>query len=299
MAEPQIDALVVSSACAVGLIPAYANGRGAVMAISARATSHLRATTPTAHHADLPSMAMACAVALLSRGSAGANWSACTFRSPLPHGIGLKTSSALAVGITKLAGAAIGRALDTHTTVQVALAVQAQLGLSQAGAFDDTWASAGGGLVVADARRNRLIARLTPPAVQIVILVPKFAEPWAHHIDRVALLQPCAAHVQKLIDRLCEGDVWGACTDSALFHSAKLRYRAEPLRVAMDAGALGVALSGKGPAIAAFTPPRAEREIVCAWREAFPDAEIFCTTPTSTGVKVHRANSMVEAQPCR
>ena len=61
------------------------------------------------------------------------------------------------------------------------------------------------------------------------------------------------------------------------------------LKFALAAGALGVCLSGKGPAVAAFSSVEREAGIAQAWSAEFPAASIFHTAPTATGILTHKS----------
>lgn len=274
-----------SAPLAVGLIAAYADGVGVNLAIQLRAVVSLSACTEC-KSSQFDLQAVESVLTHLPRPACNlsSNLLVCSSYIPMPCGVGLKTSSASVAAITVATARAAGQVLDAKTTVKIAVAVQKSLGLTSAGSVDDTWSAIAGGLVVASARSLQLVARFEPPSVKVVVLVPHYSKPWAHSVDRVALLRPQASKVSRIRARLLDGDIWGASTEHAVLHAATLQYSTRPLRVALDAGALGVCLSGKGPAIAAFATSQGEQNIVRAWAAEFPNAILCRTEPTTHGL---------------
>jgi len=59
--------------------------------------------------------------------------------------------------------------------------------------------------------------------------------------------------LQRAYDRAVKGQIWDALTLNGLAFSSALGQDPLPALAAIDAGALGAGLSGKGPAIAAIT----------------------------------------------
>lgn len=101
-------------------------------------------------------------------------------------------------------------------------------------------------------------------------------------------MRPHTIQIATLLDRLLAShDAFGVMSEAAFLHTRAFDYSEAPLRLALEAGALGVSLSGKGPAVAAFTQLDEGRQVLTAWRRAGLQGRFFRTRPTSFGVQTH------------
>jgi shikimate kinase len=131
------------------------------------------------------------------------------------------------------------------------------------GALDDALASMLGGVVVTDNREMLLIKReeLCTP---VVILSPEkklFSSDTS--VSRSRLIAPLA---DLVYDLALEGDYGRAMTLNGLAYCAALGLPAEPIILALQAGARGASLSGTGPSYAAIIDHDRIGELEEAWR---------------------------------
>ncbi len=94
-------------------------------------------------------------------------------RSPLPAARGLKTSSAVSLGILGTLALISDVDLSPHELVSLSADSSIRAGVSITGAIDDAYASLLGGLAVTDTRERRLVKQVGMDAEPVVLLVPK------------------------------------------------------------------------------------------------------------------------------
>ncbi len=179
--------------------------------------------------------------------------------SPVAASRGLKTSSGAAAAMVRAALLALdGRNPDPWIVVDAAVDASLAAQVTLTGAFDDQVAVTVGGCHLTDNAGRRILAALPVQPWEVAIWVPDTDIPKS----RVAGVD-CAAigpRVQTAISAAQAGDVPLALTLNGaafmdVYQAAGLPVSDEPVRAAMQAGALGAGLSGTGPAVAALFPP--------------------------------------------
>lgn len=268
----------------IGLIASYASGRGAVMTIRERV--YVDALDAGSNlYMDAAARAVQ-SVALEEVRPIGASRALIGIPRPsaIPVGVGLKTSSAFTTALVMALAAATHTRLDVGSVMDRSTNVQHRCGLTSAGSVDDTWASVLGGIVIAETGTRCLLVRRPPPmGIHLVVMVPHDPSPSAHRIDRSKAMHPYVRRVERLLDRLADGEIFDPTTEAAFLHSRVFGYSPAPLTIALATGAFGVALSGKGPARAAFSDESGCVRIAAAWRQSCPSATLFHTVPCADG----------------
>jgi shikimate kinase len=182
--------------------------------------------------------------------------------------VGLKSSSAAANAVALATASALDREPDDDVLVEIGVEASLECGVSLTGAYDDSFASWHGGAVLTDNDRRKVEKVLkVPDDIRIIILVPP-RQTLTGNLDRNRFA-PIKRISQLAYDAACNGHVWDALTLNGLAFSAVLGEDPRPALSAIEAGALGAGLSGKGPAVVAAV----EENHVKMVRQAFEKFE--------------------------
>jgi shikimate kinase len=171
--------------------------------------------------------------------------------SNIPAAVGLKSSSAAANAISLATVAALDQAPDDDTLVGIGIEASIESGVTLTGALDDSFASYHGGAILTDNDQRKVEKILKIPSdFRILILVPS-RKTMTGQLDRSKFL-PLQRISELTYSQASNGHVWEALTLNGLAISSVLGEDPRPALSAIEAGALGAGLSGKGPAIAAI-----------------------------------------------
>jgi shikimate kinase len=169
--------------------------------------------------------------------------------SNIPAAVGLKSSSAAANAIALATIAALDQEPDDDTLVGIGIEASIESGVTLTGALDDSYASYHGGAVLTDNDRRKVEKTLKIlPDFRVLILVPS-RKTRTGQLDRSKFL-PLQRISELVYGEASNGHVWDALTLNGLAISSVLGEDPRPALSALEAGALGAGLSGKGPAIA-------------------------------------------------
>ncbi|MGB1697112.1 MAG: shikimate kinase [Thermoplasmatota archaeon] len=189
--------------------------------------------------------------------------------STFPPARGLKTSSGAAAALLRAAGH------PEEGLLESCVAVCRAAGVTLTGAYDDQCATTLGGCHLTDNGAMTILATLPVPSCHVAIWVPDATIPKSalQGLDPSTL----APQLEAAEAMLLEGDLPGALTLNGaaflpFYQKAGLPVSPDPVRVAMDAGALGAGLSGTGPAVAALFADKPHLEPVegGAWHWTVP-----------------------------
>ncbi|HNX10047.1 MAG TPA: shikimate kinase [Methanothrix sp.] len=184
-------------------------------------------------------------------------------KSEIPVASGLKSSSTAANAAVLATLDALHVEMDLLEAAKIGVAAARQVGVTITGALDDALASMLGGLVVTDNREMKLLKReeLSSP---VMILAPEkklFSSDTS--VSRSRLIAPVA---DVVFDLAMKGDYSRAMTINGLAYCAALGLPAEPMLLALEAGASGTSLSGTGPAYVALIDEGRMDDLEAAWR---------------------------------
>ena len=196
--------------------------------------------------------------------------------SNIPTAVGLKSSSAAANAVALATASALDREPEDDVLVEIGVEASLECGVSLTGAYDDSFASWHGGAVLTDNYRRKVEKVLTvPEGIRIIILVPP-RQTLTGSLDR-SRFAPIKRISELAYDEASNGHVWDALTLNGLALSAVLGEDPRPALSAIEAGALGAGLSGKGPAVVAVAEEKCSKKV----REAFEkfDGRIIETEP--------------------
>lgn len=188
--------------------------------------------------------------------------------SNIPSSVGLKSSSAAANAVALATISALGEEQDDDALVQIGIESSIESGVSLTGAYDDSFASYHGSAVLTDNDRRKVERILKVPRdVRILLLVPP-RKTRTGQLDRTRFA-PIRRISELAYREAGNGHIWDAITLNGLAIASVLGEDPRPSLSAIEAGALGAGLSGKGPAVAAIVDEKSVKPV----RQAFEKFE--------------------------
>ena len=203
--------------------------------------------------------------------------------SNIPTAVGLKSSSAAANAVALATTSALDQEPDDDLLVEIGVEASIECGVSLTGAYDDSFASYHGGAVLTDNDRRKVEKTLKiPQDIRILILVPP-RQTLTGSLDR-GRFAPIRRISELAYAEANNGHIWDALTLNGLAFSSILGENPRPALSAIEAGALGAGLSGKGPAVVAVVEEEASKRV----RQAFEkfDGRIIETGPSFSRASV-------------
>ena len=203
--------------------------------------------------------------------------------SNIPTAVGLKSSSAAANAVALATASALDQETDDDLLVEIGVDASLECGVSLTGAYDDSFASWYGGAVLTDnkSRKVEKVLKL-PENIRFIILVPP-------RRTLTGSLDPRRFAPIRRISELAYAEasndhMWDALTLNGIAFSAVLGEDPRPALFALQAGALGAGLSGKGPAVMAAVEENNSKSV----RQAFGkfDGRIIETEPNLSRARV-------------
>jgi len=171
--------------------------------------------------------------------------------SNIPVAVGLKSSSAAANAVTLATASAIDEKIDDDTLVGIGIDASIESGVSLTGAYDDSFASYHGGAVLTDNDHRKVEKILKIPRdLKVLILVPP-RKTRTGQLNRTIFF-PIRRISELAYGEASNGHVWDALTLNGLAVASILGEDPRPALSAIEVGAFGAGLSGKGPAVAAI-----------------------------------------------
>ncbi len=186
--------------------------------------------------------------------------------SNIPPAVGLKSSSAAANSAALATASALGIEPDDDLLVRIGVDASLESGVSLTGGFDDSYASYHGGAVLTDNKRMKVEKTLKLPSdLNIVVLVPP-RKTYTGLLDKTKFSS--ISRISELAYReASDGHVWDALTLNGLAYASVLGEDPKPALTALEAGALGAGLSGKGPAIVAVVEGERAGKVRKVWEQ--------------------------------
>jgi len=171
--------------------------------------------------------------------------------SNIPVAVGLKSSSAAANAVALATASAINEKLDDDMLVGIGVDASIESGVSLTGAYDDSFASYHGGAVLTDNDHRKVEKVLKIPRdLKVLMLVPP-RKIRTGQLDR-SKFAPIKRISELAYNEANNGHIWDALTLNGLAVASILGEDPRPALSAIEAGALGAGLSGKGPSVAAI-----------------------------------------------
>jgi shikimate kinase len=180
--------------------------------------------------------------------------------SNIPEAVGLKSSSAAANAVALATASALDEQVQDANLLRIGMEACIEFGVSLTGAFDDAIASFHGGANITD-NKNRVIEKTLeiPDDVKICVLVSSPRE------SAIGLEPSKYSSIKRIMElaynEALNGQIWDALTLNGIAYSSILGRDSRPALSAIEAGALGAGLSGKGPAITAVAAPEVSERV--------------------------------------
>ncbi|MFB6470154.1 MAG: shikimate kinase [Vulcanisaeta sp. AZ3] len=167
--------------------------------------------------------------------------------SSIPESSGLKSNSAVAVGIVHAVMDFLGRPISPLESARLASIITKAHGSSITGAFDDASASILGGVVFTDNKSMTIIKHRAVDELRVIITGYKESK----RLSRINRLRALSGVYSALFEMAVNGDLWRAATINGMLVAEALGYHRalETISNALRLGALASAVSGNGPSI--------------------------------------------------
>ena len=268
---------------AISILNAFSTGKGGALGIdlwtSAKVTLHSGSGGIsgfiTSHPSESTKLVVTTVEKILERYGHGGKMSGEVITSSnIPPAVGLKSSSA-AVNATALATAsALGIDPDDDLRLNIGIDAAIEAGVTITGAFDDSFASYYGGAVLTDNKLRRVEKEIKiPPRLRVMIFVPP-RRTYTGSVDG-SKFSAVSRMAELAYREACNMNVWDALTLNGLACASVLGEDPKPALAALNAGALGAGLTGKGPAVVAITEEDQVDNVKKAW-EDYPGRVLVC-----------------------
>ena len=171
------------------------------------------------------------------------------FRSNIPTGYGLKSSSAISSAVVLACAKAFNKQMTDEEILKMGARVSIQTKVSITGAYDDACACYFGGFNVTDNLNMKLIHReIAPKELQAIIFLPK-----SRKRGNLRNLKNFKNAFEKSWSLAKNSDYWNAGILNGIATTSILNSEPNLIMKLMEKGALCATISGNGPSIMAIT----------------------------------------------
>lgn len=171
------------------------------------------------------------------------------FKSNIPTGYGLKSSSAISSAVVLSCAKAFGKTMSDDEILKLGAKTSIQTKISITGAYDDACACHFGGFNVTDNSKMRLLHReIAPKDLQAIIFLPK-----SRKRGNLKKLKEFKDAFEKSWQLAKNSDYWNAAILNGIATSSILNSEPNLIMKLMEKGALCATISGNGPSIMAIT----------------------------------------------
>ena len=170
------------------------------------------------------------------------------FKSNIPTGYGLKSSSAISTAVSMACAKAFERKLTDKEILKIGVESSIQTKVSVTGAYDDACACYYGGFAVTDNYKKKLVhSEKCLNRISAVIFIPK-----SRKRGNIRKLKASSDTFEQAWNLAKKSDYWNAMILNGLATSPILSSEPEIIPKLIENGALGASVSGNGPSIAAI-----------------------------------------------
>jgi len=170
------------------------------------------------------------------------------FRSNIPTGYGLKSSSAISTAVIMSCAKAFGKTMTDEEILRLGAKTSIQTKVSITGAYDDACACYFGGFNVTDNLKMKLVHReLGPKELQAIIFLPK-----SRKRGKLRKLKEFKNAFEKSWELAKKSDYWNAGVLNGIATTSILNSDPNLIMRLMENGALCATISGNGPSIMAI-----------------------------------------------
>ena len=171
------------------------------------------------------------------------------FKSNIPTGYGLKSSSAISSAVILSCAKAFGKTMSDEEVLKLGAKTSIQTKVSITGAYDDACACHFGGFNVTDNLKMKLIRReLAPKELQAIIFLPK-----SRKRGNLRKLKEFKDAFEKSWELAKKSDYWNAAILNGIATTTILNSEPNLIMKLMEKGAICATISGNGPSIMAIT----------------------------------------------
>ena len=170
------------------------------------------------------------------------------FKSNIPTGYGLKSSSAISTAVSMACSKAFKKDMNDKKILKVGVESSIQTKVSITGAFDDACACYYGGFNVTNNYKRDLIFRHPAPKnLEAIIFLPK-----SRKRGNLKKLKNFKDAFEKAWEFARKSDYWNAAVLNGIATSSILNSNPELILKLVKKGAIGATISGNGPSIVAI-----------------------------------------------
>ena len=167
------------------------------------------------------------------------------FKSNIPTGYGLKSSSAISTAVSMACSKAFKKDMNDKKILKVGVESSIQTKVSITGAFDDACACYYGGFNVTNNYKRDLIFRHPAPKnLEAIIFLPK-----SRKRGNLKKLKNFKDAFEKAWEFARKSDYWNAAILNGIATSSILNSNPELILKLVKKGAIGATISGNGPSI--------------------------------------------------
>ena len=171
------------------------------------------------------------------------------FKSNIPTGYGLKSSSAISSAVVLSCAKAFGKTMSDDEILKLGAKTSIQTKISITGAYDDACACHFGGFNVTDNSKMKLLHReIAPKDLQAIIFLPK-----SRKRGNLKKLKEFKDAFEKSWQLAKNSDYWNAAILNGIATSSILNSEPNLIMKLMEKGAFCATVSGNGPSIIAIT----------------------------------------------
>ena len=179
------------------------------------------------------------------------------FKSNIPTGYGLKSSSAISTAVSMACSKAFKKDMNDKKILKVGVESSIQTKVSITGAFDDACACYYGGFNVTNNYKRDLIFRHPAPKnLEAIIFLPK-----SRKRGNLKKLKNFKDAFEKAWEFARKSDYWNAAILNGIATSSILNSNPELILKLVKKGAIGATISGNGPSIAAIVRKENESNV--------------------------------------
>ena len=170
------------------------------------------------------------------------------FKSNIPTGYGLKSSSAISSAVVLSCAKAFGKTMSDEEVLKLGAKTSIQTKVSITGAYDDACACHFGGFNVTDNLKMQLLNReLAPKELQAIVFLPK-----SRKRGNLKKLKNFKNAFEQSWQLAKNSDYWNAAILNGIATTSILNSEPNLIMKLMEKGALCATISGNGPSLMAI-----------------------------------------------
>ena len=179
------------------------------------------------------------------------------FKSNIPTGYGLKSSSAISSAVVLSCAKAFNKQMSDKEILKLGAKASIETKVSITGAYDDACACYFGGFNVTDNLRMMLLKReIGPKELQVIIFLPKLRKR-----GNLKKLKEFRNAFEKSWELAKKSDYWNAGILNGIATTSILNSEPNLIMKLVEKGALCATISGNGPSIMAITDKKNKSRI--------------------------------------